>query len=399
MNHRQTASSDTVATDALRFGEPACVSEELRLMRDQVRRFVDTEVRPHGEAWEAEGRIPRDVYLEMGKLGFLGMRHEEAYGGTDLGPIASVVFAEELGRSSFGGFTASVLVHTDMSATHITLRGTPEQKERYLPPIIRGETVCAIAVTEPGAGSDVAGLQTRAVRDGDDWVITGSKMFITNGVYGDVYIVAARTDPDARGAQGISLFIVEKGTPGLTVAQKLEKHGWLCSDTAELYFDEMRVPAANLLGAENRGFYAIMDTFQNERLCIGGICAGESAKAIETTLDYVRTRKAFGRTLWDLQATRQRLALLATKAAASRALTYQAADAIARGEDGSRDCSMIKAFAPEVLHEVVHGCLQLHGGAGYMRGTVIERMVRDARILTIGGGATEVMLEEVAKRM
>ena len=382
-----------------RFTDPVGLSPELLMLRDQVRRFVETEVVPHGEAWEAAGKIPRDIFLRMGELGFLGMRHAEADGGTDMGPLASVVFAEELARSSFGGFTSSVLVHTDMSSPHISISGNAEQKARYLPDIIAGRTICAVAVTEPWAGSDVAGLRTTARRDGGDWIINGAKMFITNGVYGDVFIVAARTDPASKGSRGISLFIVEKDTPGFSVARKLDKHGWLCSDTAELAFTDMRVPAENLLGQENRGFYAIMNTFQNERLCIGGICAGESAKAIELTLDYVRTRTAFGGTLWDLQATRQTLAQLVAKAGAARALTYQTAAQEQASLDTSREVSMIKALSPEVLHEVVHGCLQLHGGTGYMRGTPIERMARDARILMIGGGATEVMHEEIAKRI
>lgn len=381
------------------FSDPVGLSPELQMLRDQVRRFVETEVVPHGEAWEAAGKIPREVFLKMGELGFLGMRHAEADGGTAMGPLASVVFAEELGRSSFGGFTSSVLVHTDMSSPHISISGNAAQKARYLPDIIAGRTICAVAVTEPWAGSDVAGLRTTARRDGDDWIINGAKMFITNGVYGDIFIVAARTDPSSKGSRGISLFIVEKDTPGFSVARKLDKHGWLCSDTAELAFQDMRVPAENLLGQENRGFYAIMNTFQNERLCIGGICAGESAKAIELTLDYVRARTAFGGTLWDLQATRQTLARLVAKAGAARALTYQTAAQEQAGFDTSREVSMIKALSPEVLHEVVHGCLQLHGGTGYMRGTPIERMARDARILMIGGGATEVMHEEIAKRI
>jgi len=310
-----------------------------------------------------------------------------------------MVFAEELARSSFGGVTACVTVHTDMSATHITRDGTAEQKAKYLPQLIRGEKVCAIAVTEPGAGSDVAGLRTRAVRDGDHWVINGTKTFITNGVYGDTYVVAARTDPSAKGSRGISLFIVEKGTPGFVVGRKLDKHGWRCSDTAELFFDDARVPAEALLGAENQGFYGIMKNFQNERMVVGAICAGECAKALDLTLEYVRNRQAFGATLWDLQATRQRLALLASKAAAARALAYQAAEMDANGLDCIRELSMVKVMSAEILQEVVHGCLQLHGGTGYMTGTPIERMARDARILTIGGGATEVMLEEVAKRL
>lgn len=382
-----------------RFADPSCMTEELRMLRAQVRRFVEEEVTPEAPAWESEGAIPREVFRKMGELGLLGMRHPAEYGGTELGAVASMVFAEELARSTFGGFTASVLVHTDMSSTHVSRRGTDAQKRRYLPSFIAGEKVCAIAVTEPFAGSDVAGLRTCAARDGDGWVINGSKTFITNGVYGDVVIVAARTDPSAKGSRGLSLFLVEKGTPGFTVSRKLEKHGWRCSDTAELAFEDCRVPADALLGEENKGFYAIMDNFQNERICVGGISAGESAKAIELTLDHVRTRQAFGGTLWDQQATRLRLADLASRAAAARALAYAAAEMEDRGIDCVREVSMVKAVSAEVLQQVLQGCVQLHGGTAYMTGTPIERMVRDARVLTIGGGATEVMFEEVAKRM
>lgn len=380
------------------FADPPALREELKMMRREVRRFVETEVVPQAEAWERDGKIPREIFRRMGALGFLGMRFEEKYGGTNMGALASLIFAEELGRSTFGGFTSSVLVQTDMSAVHIGLRGTPKQKERWLPGVIRGEVICSIAVTEPGAGSDVAGLATRARRDGDHWVINGAKIFITNAVYGDLLIVAARTDPAAKGSRGISLFLVPRETPGISVT-KLEKHGWLCSDTAEIGFDDVRVPADAMLGEENQGFYGIMDTFQNERLVIGGICAGESAKAIELTVDYVKDRKAFGASLWQQQAVRMKLASLASKAAAARQLAYHVAELLETGKDCIREVSMVKALSPEVLHEVVHGCLQLHGGTGFMRGTPIERMVRDARVLTIGGGATEVMLEEVAKRM
>lgn len=382
-----------------RLPDPDFVPEELRMLRDQVRRVVEGEIAPHADDWERDGKIPRELFRTLGGLGLLGMQHEAAYGGTEMGALASVVFGEELARSSYGGVTASVTVHTDMSASHITRVGTPEQKARWLPRICSGETVCAIAVTEAGAGSDVAGLRTHARREGDNWVINGSKMFITNGVYGDIIIVAARTDPDAKGSRGLSLFIVPSTTPGVTVARKLEKHGWLSSDTAELYFDDVRVPEDALLGGENRGFYAIMRGFEHERLMIGAICSGEAAKAIELTLDYVRTRKAFGKTLWDQQATRLRLAGLASQVAMVRAMTYQSAAAHDGGRDTSLETAMIKSTAPEILHEVVHGCLQLHGGTGYMRGTPIERMTRDARVLRIGGGATEVMLEEVAKRI
>jgi alkylation response protein AidB-like acyl-CoA dehydrogenase len=223
----------------------------------------------------------------MGSLGFLGMRHPADYGGGGLGPLVSVVLAEELARSSFGGFASAVTVHTDMSISHIAQRGTDEQKLRYLPAACAGEKVGAVCVAEPGAGSDVAALRTRAVKTSDGWVINGSKTFITNGVLGDIYIVAARTNPDAAGARGISLFIVERGAPGFSVSGKLNKHGWRSSDTAELFFENTLVPHDALLGEEGRGFHAIMSAFQNERLVIGGLVAGASAKAIDSTLDYL----------------------------------------------------------------------------------------------------------------
>jgi len=369
------------------------------MLRQQIRRFIDQEVLPEADAWEREGRIPQSIFRKLGGLGMLGLGHPIEHGGTDMGPVASVLFAEELARSTYGGLPASVLVHTDMSSTHISRRGTEEQKRRYLPGIISGEKIVAIAVTEAAAGSDVAGMKCRAVQDGAHWVINGSKLYITNGVHGDIYIVAARTDPMARGSKGISLFIIEKGTPGLVVARELEKHGDLSSDTAELYFDDLRVPADGLLGEENRGFHAIMENFQNERLVLAGSSLGASAKALELTLDHVRTRQAFGGSLWDLQATRQKLSMLAAKVAAARSLTYTAAELVAQGRECVREISMAKVLACELNVEVVNACLQLHGGSGYMRGTPIERMTRDARIQTIGGGATEVMLEEIGKRL
>ncbi|NPC54968.1 acyl-CoA dehydrogenase family protein [Caenimonas soli] len=381
------------------FQEPAFLSEDLRMVREQVRRFVDEKIVPHADAWEASGEIPRSVFRELGALGFLGMRHPEAYGGGGMGALASVVLGEELARSTFGGVASALTVHSDMSIGHIAHRGTHEQKLKYLPAACAGEKIGAVCVTEPHAGSDVAGLKTRAVQTREGWVINGSKTFITNGVYGDIYIVAARTDPEAKGSRGISLFIVEKGNPGLKIARKFEKHGWRSSDTAELFFDDCIVPHDALLGEEGRGFYYIMSTFQNERLVIGALVSGASAKAIELTVDYVRNRQAFGKPLWDQQVVRNKLAWIAAKAAAVRALTYQCALMIDEGKDTVREVSMLKAFGAETLQEVVHTCLQLHGGTGYIIGTAVERMARDSRVLTIGGGATEVMLEEVAKRM
>jgi len=379
--------------------DPIHLTEDLRLIRDQLRRFVAEEIVPHGEAWEAKGMVPREVLREMGALGFLSMRHPEEHGGSGLGAMASLILSEELGRSTFGGFSATVLVHTDMASPHLVRYGSPAQKAKYLPAICRGEIITAIAVTEPGAGSDVAGLATRAVRDGDDYILNGAKLFITNGVHGDLFFVAARTDPDVKGSRGISIFMVEKGTPGFSASRQLDKHGWRCSDTAELLFTDCRVPGGNLLGEENRGFYAIMDNFQNERLVLSGMAIGEAGKALEITLSYLKERQAFDATLWDKQGIRQRLAMLAAQVEAARQLAYHVAWLDSEGQDCVAEVSMLKAMSAEVANRVLYDCVQFHGGMGYMRESTIERMSRDVRILPIGGGATEVMLEEVAKRL
>ncbi|MCP1336781.1 acyl-CoA dehydrogenase family protein [Futiania mangrovi] len=374
-------------------------SEELQQFRASVRRFVETEVRPHAAAWEADGLVPRAVLRRMGELGFLGVRYPEEYGGSHLDTLATVVLAEELGRSGFGGFAVTVLVHTDMASPHLARFGTAEQRARYMPGVVSGETITAVAVTEPGAGSDVAGLKTRAERRGNGWVLTGSKMFITNGVHGDLYFVAARTDPAAKGSRGISMFIVEAGTPGFAVGRALDKMGWRSSDTAELVFDGCHLPADALLGQENRGFYQVMENFQNERIVLGAMAMGEAARAIELTLAYVKDRPAFGGVLWDKQAIRQRLAARAAEVEAARQLVYHAAWLDAHGHDCVKEVSMVKAHCGELVNRVMYDCQQFHGGFGYIRDSEIERMARDARIQAIGGGATEVMLEEVAKRM
>lgn len=380
-------------TDTLWF------SEELEMLRRQIRRFIETEVVPNGEAWEKAGKVPREIFRKMGGLGFLGMRYPPEYGGGGLDTMASVVLAEECGRSTFGGFSASVLVHTDMASPHLANAGTPEQLARWMPDICTGRIVTAVAVTEPGAGSDVAGMRTRADPDGNGWVLNGSKMFITNGVHGDLFFVAAKTDREAKGSRGITIFAVERGTPGFSVGRKLDKTGWLCSDTAELVFDHCRVPGDQVLGEVNKGFYAIMKNFQNERTVLGAMAMGEAQKAIELTLEHVRNRPAFGGVLWDKQAIRQRLAQRAAEVEAGRQLVYSAAWKEARGMDCVKEVSMVKAYCGELVNRVLYDCVQFHGGMGYMRETPVERMARDARIQAIGGGATEVMLEEIAKRM
>ena len=374
------------------------MDETHRLLQDSLRRYVEKEIVPRGRAWEEQGFVPREVLREMGRLGFLGLRYGEEFGGGGLDARATALLAEELGRSTFSGFAITVLVHTDMASPHLVNAGSPAQIRNYLPRIVSGELITAVAVTEPDAGSDVKGIRTRARREGGDYVLKGSKMFITNGALADVYFVAAKTDPEA-GSKGVSIFIVEKGTPGFSVGRKLDKMGWRSSDTAELVFDDCRVPAENLLGEENRGFYAIMKNFQNERIAIAAMAMGEAAKALEITLEYVKTRRAFGAPLWDKQVIRQRLSMLSARVEAGRQLVHHAAALDAEGRDCVKEVSMAKAYCAELLNDVVYDCLQFHGGFGYIKESAIERMYRDARVQTIGGGATEVMLEEVAKRL
>ena len=374
-------------------------SDEHRIFRDQLRRFIDEEIRPHADEWEQTGHVPREILKRMGELGFLGIRYAEEYGGAGLDTLATAILAEELGRSGYGGFAITALVHTDMASPHLANAGSPEQLARYMPDIIAGRSITAVAVTEPDAGSDVAGIRSRARLDGNHWVLNGRKLYITNGVLGDLFFVAARTDMQAKPSRGTTIFIVEKGTPGFSVAQQLDKAGWRSSDTAELVLDELRIPADQVLGEVDGGFYAIMQNFQNERLVLGAQAMGEAQRALEITLAYVKDRKAFGATLWDKQAIRQRLSQRWAEVAAARALVYQTAAAMEAGQDCVREVSAIKALCGELVNKVMYDCQQFHGGFGYMQGTEIERMVRDARIQAIGGGATEVMLEEIAKRL
>jgi acyl-CoA dehydrogenase len=371
------------------------LTPEHELLREQVARFVAREVEPHASAWEREGRVPREVLRKLGAAGLLGLMFAPEYGGSGADALTNLVFAEALSQSTFGGFIVTVLVHTDMASPHLHHAGNAEQLARYMPRITRGELISAVAITEPWAGSDVAGIRTRAQRDGDTWVLNGTKLFITNGVHGDVYFVAARTG-ETRHA--ISMFIVEKGTPGFTVGRALEKTGWLSSDTAELVFDQCRIPAAHLLGVEHQGFRSVMKNFQTERIALGAMAVGHATQALKLTLEHVRERQAFGATLWDKQAVRQRIAMLDAKTRAARQYLYHCAWLVTQGRDVVQDVSMLKALTGELVNEVVQACQQFHGGMGYMRDTAIERLWRDARILAIGGGATEVMLDEAAKR-
>ena len=375
--------------------ENAYLTPEHELLRDQVARFIAKEVEPHAHAWEDQGYTPREVLRKMGAAGLLGLMHDPEYGGGGADALTNAVFAEALSQSTFGGFIITVLVHTDMASPHLQHAGNPAQLARYMPGVTSGEIITAVAVTEPGAGSDVAGIRSTAKRDGDHWVLNGTKLFITNGVHGNLFFVAART---GEGKRDMSMFIVEKGTPGFTVGRALKKTGWLCSDTAELVFDNVRIPAANLLGEENKGFYSVMKNFQTERIALGAMAVGHAQQAIRLALESVKQRQAFGGTLWDKQTIRQRIAMLDAKTRAARQYMYHCAWLVTQGRDVVQDVSMLKALTGELVNEVVSTCQQFHGGMGYMRETPVERLWRDARILAIGGGATEVMLDEAAKR-
>ena len=377
--------------------ESIYLTPEHELLREQVARFLAREVEPHALAWEDAGMTPREVLKKMGRAGLLGLMYAGEHGGGDADALTNLVFAEALSQSTFGGFVITVLVHTDMASPHLQHAGSAAQKARWMPGITAGDTITAVAVTEPGAGSDVAGIRTTAKRsaDGGEWILNGSKLFITNGVHADLYFVAAKT---GTGRHAMSMFAVEKGAPGFSVGRQLDKTGWLSSDTAELVFDNCRIPAENLLGEENRGFYSVMKNFQTERIALSAMAVGHSMQALQAALAHVRERSAFGAPLFEKQAIRQRLAMLDARVRAARAFMYHCAWRVTQGHDVVQDVSLLKALTGELVNEVVQTCQQFHGGMGYMRGTAIERLWRDARILAIGGGATEVMLDEAAKR-
>ncbi len=373
--------------------------EEHEIFRKSVRTFVEQEIVPHVDVWEERGEIPRALFRRMGELGFLGVEFPPEYGGGGADVGMSVVLVEELARCRSGGVAFSVVTQTDMSSPWLVEFGTRAQKARYLPGIVRGETVCALAITEPGAGSDMAALATRARRDGDHWVITGSKTFITNGVYGDLYFLAARTRDHGPRHHQLSQFLVERGTPGLTVSRKLQKTGMWASDTAELAFADMRVPAGNLLGEEGRGFHQLAAGLQRERLMVAVLCVAGAQQALEDCRAYLRQRQAFGRPLADLQALRHRVADMATQIEAARRLAYHAAERFAGGEDCVAAVSMAKLYATEMANRVAYEAVQLHGGYGYMREFPVERFARDVRVWTIASGSSEIMREIIAKRL
>ena len=367
------------------------------MVRDTMRRFVSEAVKPHIDAWEEAGGFPREVYQQAGSLGLLGIGHPTEFGGSgEQDVFLKVAASEELMRSGSGGFVAS-LGSLDIGLPPVWRMGSDELKQRIVPQVLAGEKIIALAITEPSGGSDVANLKTRAVRDGDHYVVNGSKTFITSGARADYYTVAVRTGEAGFG--GVSLLLIEKGTPGFTVGRNLKKMGWWASDTAELFFQDCRVPVENLLGPENSGFFTIMANFQAERLSLAIMATMTAQLALEQCLAYVKERTTFGKPLSKHQVIRHKLAEMATQVNVAREYTYRCAARMQAGESAIAEVSMAKNFATSVSTMVTDEAVQIFGGMGYMRESLVERLYRDNRILSIGGGTHEIMNEIIAKQL
>lgn len=372
-------------------------TEEHIAFRKMVRQFVDKEIQPNVDKWEADGGFPaHELFPKLGALGLLGLEYDSAYGGQDADHLYTVILREELGRIDAGGVPMSIGVQTDMATPSLHRFGSEELKQTYLAPAIAGTAVCSIAVTEADAGSDVARLRTRAVRDGDDWVINGSKLYITNGTQADWICLLARTS-DEPGAKGFSQIVVPTDLPGFAVSRKLDKLGMRSSDTAELTFTDLRVPVTNTIGEIGRGFQQQMTQFQNERMSAAYDRVGGLQQALDRTRDYLKQRTAFGKALIDNQHVAFRLAELYARLDMLRHYNYACAEAYMRGEDTSRYATVAKLEIGRLSREVAATCLQYHGGIGYMEETWTARFLRDMTLTSIGGGADEVMLQVLTK--
>ena len=371
-------------------------TKEHNRLRSAVRDVIKKEVLPFIDDWEEAGKFPRTMYTLFGELGFLGVGFPEELGGTGGDVFDTVLMNEEIMRSGSGGFAAGI-GSLNIALPPIVKKGTPEQQERFVRPVLEGRRISALGITEPGGGSDVAGIRTTAQRDGGAYIVNGAKTFITSGIRADQLTCAVRTG--GPGAKGISFLVIERDTPGYSVGRPLKKTGWWASDTAEIFFDNCRVPAENLIGDENRGFYTIMENFQMERLQLSVMAYTTAQLALEASIEYVRDRQAFGRPLSGFQVTRHKLADMATLVEAAREFTLRVAAKINRGLDQIKEISMAKNFACAVSDRVTYDAVQLFGGYGYMRGYPVERLWRDNRILSIGGGTTEIMKEIISKLM
>ena len=371
------------------------LNDEHTAFRAAVRGFVVDEIAPHADAWERQRAIPREIFRRMGELGFLGITIPEAYGGSGADLFFGITFLEELPRSRMGGFAAAVSVQQFMATPHILRHGSEALKRRYVAPSVTGAKIGALAISEPDSGSDVAALRTTAVRTGDTFIVNGAKTFITNGAGGDFFTLAVRTE-EAPGAAGISLLAVDADTAGIT-RTPIDKLGWHSSDTAEVAFDDVRVPADHLIGAAGRGFAMLMAGFQLERLAAAAIAVGSAQVCLETAVDYIGSRKVFGRPLASYQALRHRLADLETELEAARQLTHHTAWLLQQDRPAAREAAMAKLFATELGKRAADECLQLHGGYGYMEEYPAARMYRDARAATITAGTSEIMREIISR--
>ncbi|TMK68905.1 MAG: acyl-CoA dehydrogenase [Actinobacteria bacterium] len=374
-------------------------TDEHEELRESARRFVSKEIAPNVEDWDQEREFPRELFARCGELGLLGLKFPEEYGGQGGTCVHDAVWIEELSRSGgSGGVAAGLNAHASIAMPPVFNFGTEEQRQRWIVPGIKGELIGALGITEPGAGSDVAGIRTFARKVPGGYVVNGSKTFITNGVRADFLVCAVKTTEEG-GHHGLSFLVLDREMPGYEVTRKLEKMGWHSSDTGELAFTDMEVPEENLLGSENGGFYLIMANFQWERLSMALAAVGGMQRVFEVTLDYAKEREAFGRPIGKFQAIRHKFAEMATKIEASRALTYTGLRLFAEGHDAIREVTMAKLLTQRTMLEVADECLQIHGGYGYMREYGIERAVRDARLGPIGGGTDEVMKEILGRQL
>jgi acyl-CoA dehydrogenase len=371
-------------------------TEEHRIFRTAVRKFVEREIEPHIDRWEDEESFPVELYRKCAAEGFLGIGYPEAYGGASCDRFMSIVYTEEMIRSGSVGLVAGLGSHS-IAMPPVLHLGTEEQKRRFIVPVLKGEKIAALGITEPDAGSDVANIRTRALHDGDHYVVNGAKTFITSGCRANFITTAVRTGE--AGYKGVSLLVIDSATPGFSVTKKIRKMGWNASDTAELSFVDCRVPVENLIGDEGQGFYGMMANFQEERLFLAVMAHAVAALALEESIRYAKSREAFGRTLSGFQVTRHKLVDMATQVEVAREFNYRIAARMEAGKDAVKEVSMAKNFACQACDRVVYDAVQLHGGYGYARETLVERLYRDSRILSIGGGTTEIMKEIIGKLM
>jgi alkylation response protein AidB-like acyl-CoA dehydrogenase len=389
------SAAETVRPDFAAKRKHFIFTDEHEALRESIRSFAVKELAPHAEEWE-ETTFPDSVFARMGELGFLGLDKPEAYGGQGGDYYSSLVLAEEIVHGRSGGLAMAVAVQTDMAMPPILAFGSEEQKREWAAPAIAGEKILCLGITEPDAGSDVAGIKTRAVRDGDEYVINGSKTYITNGHRAHVIVLVTKTDPDA-GYDGFTLFLVPMNAPGVIREKKLEKLGMHASDTALLAFQDVRVPASAALGQVGKGFYHIMWELQGERLIGAAGCVAGAQRVFDQTLKYANERTAFGRQIGKFQVNRHKFAEMATKIEAARQLTYTTAWRFQNGEYPVREISMAKLYAARIAVEVADECIQIHGGAGYMKEYGVERVWRDMRLNRIGAGTDEIMLDVIGR--